>query len=111
MDPSELDKSVTARVPVRTNTDDRYFTDSFQQMPLHGYTKMFEKMLDHPNIDTMLGVDWADVKHGLSYDQLVWTGPIDEYFGHCYGRLPYRSLEFKHEIVGREQFQEAGTFN
>ena len=111
MDPSELDKSVTARVPVRTNTDDRYFADSFQQMPLHGYTKMFEKMLDHPNIDLMLGVDFADVKPDLSYDQLVWTGPIDEYFGHCYGRLPYRSLEFKHEILDQEQFQEAGTVN
>ncbi len=111
MDPSELDKSVTSRVPIRTDTDDRYFTDSFQNMPAEGYTKMFERMLDHPRIDLMLGVDFADVKHGFSYDQLVWTGPIDEYFGHCYGRLPYRSLEFKHETLDRQTFQEVGTVN
>ncbi|HZF43342.1 MAG TPA: UDP-galactopyranose mutase [Sphingomonadaceae bacterium] len=111
MDPSELDKSVTARVPVRTNTDDRYFTDTFQQMPLEGYTKMFERMLDHPKIDLMLGVDFADVKHGFSYDQLVWTGPVDEYFGHCYGPLPYRSLSFEHVTMDQETFQESGTVN
>ena len=111
MDPSELDKSVTARVPVRTNTDDRYFTDTFQQMPLEGYTKMFERMLDHPGIDLMLGVDFADAKHGFSYDQLVWTGPVDEYFGHCYGPLPYRSLSFEHVTLDQETFQEAGTVN
>jgi UDP-galactopyranose mutase len=111
MDPSELDKSVTSRVPTRTNTDDRYFTDSFQAMPADGYTKMFEAMLDHPNIDLMLGVDYADIQDRISFDKLVFTGPIDEYFGHRYGRLPYRSLDFRHETIDQEQFQDVATVN
>ncbi|WP_445192703.1 UDP-galactopyranose mutase [Sphingomonas sp. Tas61C01] len=111
MDPSELDKSVTSRVPTRTNTDDRYFTDTFQAMPLDGYTKMFERMLDHPNIDLLLGVDYLDARAAYPHDHLVFTGPIDEYFGHRYGRLPYRSLEFKHETHDRVQFQPAAVVN
>ena len=111
MDPSELDKSVTARVPTRTNTDDRYFTDSFQAMPAEGYTKMFESMLDHPNIDVMLGVDFADVRDRIGFGKLVFTGPIDEYFDHRYGKLPYRSLSFRHETLDTEWFQEVGTVN
>ena len=111
MDPSELDKSVTARVPTRTNTDDRYFTDSFQAMPAAGYTAMFARMLDHPNIDVMVGVEFADVRQRVSFDKLVFTGPIDEYFGHCHGKLPYRSLEFRHETVDRPWFQPVATVN
>ena len=111
MDPSELDKSVTARVPTRTNTDDRYFTDTFQAMPLHGFTKMFERMLDHPNIDVMLGVDYKQVRDAYSYDHLVFTGPIDEYFGHRYGKLPYRSLQFVHETHDVEVFQPVAVVN
>src|SRR5215217_3366704 len=61
LDPSELDASVTARVPTRTNRDDRYFTDSYQAMPKHGYTRMFENMLDHPNIKVMLNTDYREV--------------------------------------------------
>jgi len=111
MDPSELDKSVTARVPTRTNTDDRYFTDTFQAMPADGYTKMFEAMLDHPNIDLMLGVDFAEVRQEVSFDKLVFTGPIDEYFGYKYGKLPYRSLNFRHETENCEWFQPVGVVN
>jgi len=111
MDPSELDKSVTARVPTRTNTDDRYFTDTFQAMPAAGYTKMFEKMLDHPNIDVMVGVDFADLADEVTYGRLIFTGPIDEYFDHRYGKLPYRSLIFQHETLDQEWFQEVGTVN
>ncbi|MDB5723452.1 MAG: UDP-galactopyranose mutase [Novosphingobium sp.] len=111
MDPSELDKSVTARVPTRTNTDDRYFTDSFQAMPADGYTAMFARMLDHPLIDVELGVSFEDVRSRVSYDQLVFTGPVDEYFGHCHGKLPYRSLEFRHETVAQEWFQSVATVN
>jgi UDP-galactopyranose mutase len=111
MDPSELDKSVTARVPTRTNTDDRYFTDTFQAMPAEGYTKMFAAMLDHPNIEVMLGVDYADVREQVTFGKLVFTGPIDEYFGHRYGKLPYRSLSFRHETLDQETFQEVGTVN
>ena len=111
MDPSELDKSVTARVPTRTNRDDRYFTDTFQYMPKHGYTRMFEKMLDHPNIKVMTQTDFADVKDEIAYRNLIWTGPIDEYFGFQYGKLPYRSLQFKHETLDTEQFLPTGTVN
>lgn len=111
LDPSELDKSVTARVPTRTNIDDRYFTDKFQAIPADGYTKMFENMLDHPKIDVITGVDFADVRDSYSFDRLVYTGPIDEYFGFCYGALPYRSLRFEHAVVEQEQYQPVATVN
>ena len=111
MDPSELDRSVTARVPTRTNIDDRYFTDSFQAMPRDGYTKMFTKMLDHPRISILLDSDFREVRERLDYQRLVYTGPIDEYFDHCHGRLPYRSLRFKHETPPGEWFQQVGTVN
>ncbi|TGX56251.1 UDP-galactopyranose mutase [Sphingomonas gei] len=111
MDPSELDKSVTSRVPTRTNTDDRYFTDTFQAMPAEGYTKMFERMLDHPNIDLLLGVDFCEAREAYPHKHLVFTGPIDEYFGYCYGKLPYRSLEFRHEIKDVEQHQPVAVIN
>ena len=111
MDPSELDKSVTSRVPTRTNTDDRYFTDTYQAMPRDGFTHMFERMLDHPNIDLLLGVDFTEVRHAYPHQHLVFTGPIDEYFGYCYGKLPYRSLHFRHETVDQEQFQPVAVVN
>jgi UDP-galactopyranose mutase len=111
LDPSQLDKSVTARVPVRTNTDDRYFTDTFQQMPLHGYTRMFEKMLAHPNIHVMLQTDWNDVKSRIPHKRLIFTGQIDEYFGHRFGKLPYRSLRFDHRTLDQEWHQSVGTVN
>jgi UDP-galactopyranose mutase len=111
MDPSELDKSVTSRVPTRTNVDDRYFTDSFQAMPAEGFTAMFERMLDHPNIHVLLGVDYTEVRHAYAHDHLVFTGPIDEYFGFRFGRLPYRSLEFRHETRDVEQFQPVAVVN
>lgn len=111
IDPTELDKSVTARVPTRTGTDDRYFADSFQAMPARGFTAMFERMLDHPNIDLLLGVDFADAAAAYPHGHLVFTGPIDEYFGHCYGKLPYRSLQFRHETRDVEQVQPVAVVN
>ncbi|MEP9400403.1 UDP-galactopyranose mutase [Sphingomonas sp. VNH70] len=111
MDPSELDKSVTARVPTRTDTDDRYFGDSYQAMPADGYTRMFEAMLDHPNIDVLLDVDYADVRDAYPHDHLVFTGPIDEYYGYRYGRLPYRSLRFEHRTLDTPQHQPAAVVN
>ena len=111
LDPSELDASVTARVPTRTNKDDRYFTDTFQAMPLHGYTKMFEKMLSHPNIKIMLNTNYQEVMNEVTYKKLIFTGPVDEYFNYCYGKLPYRSLRFKFETLQTENFQETGTIN
>ncbi len=111
MDPSELDKSVTARVPTRTNLDDRYFTDRFQAMPAAGYTAMFETMLDQPGITIQTGVEFDEVREDVSFDHLIFTGPIDEYFDNRFGKLPYRSLEFRHETLDMEQFQSVGTVN
>jgi UDP-galactopyranose mutase len=111
MDPSQLDKSVAARVPTRTNTDDRYFTDKFQNMPADGYTRMFENMLDQSGIELELGVDFEDVVDKAVYDELIYTGPIDEFFDFRYGALPYRSLKFRHETLDREWFQPVGTVN
>jgi UDP-galactopyranose mutase len=111
LDPSELDAQVTARVPTRTNRDDRYFTDAYQAMPKYGFTRMFGKMLDHPNIKVMLNTDYRDVKQWVPYEQLVFTGPVDEYFDCRYGKLPYRCLEFKHETVNKEWVQPVAVIN
>jgi len=111
LDPSELSASVIARIPTRTNKDDRYFTDTYQAMPLYGYTKMFEKMLDHPNIHIMLNTDYKDIMGVIAYKKLIFTGPIDEYFDYRYGKLPYRSIEFKFETLDQEKYQETGTVN
>lgn len=111
LDPSELDAQVTARVPVRLNRDDRYFTDSYQAMPARGYTHMFENMLDHPNIKVMLNTDYREAKEHVRFKQLIFTGPVDEYFGHRFGRLPYRSLEFKHETYHEPSYQSAAVVN
>jgi UDP-galactopyranose mutase len=109
LDPSELDKSVTSRVPTRTSTDDRYFLDSFQAMPRDGFTRLFERMLDHELIDLALGSDYADL--GVVTPLTVYTGPIDGFFGHRFGELPYRSLEFRHETHDRRRFQEVAVVN
>lgn len=111
LDPSELDKSVTSRIPTRTNEDDRYFTDTFQMMPLLGYTQMFENMLDHPRIDLLLATDFAAVRERVHYKQLIYCGPVDEYFDFCFGRLPYRCLQFRHETLQTGQFQSVAVVN
>jgi UDP-galactopyranose mutase len=111
LDPSELDASVTARVPTRTNRDDRYFTDTYQAMPLYGYTQMFQNMLSHRNIKIMLNTDYKEIIDIIPYKNLIFTGPVDEYFNYCYGKLPYRSLEFKFETIDKEVFQPTGTVN
>jgi UDP-galactopyranose mutase len=111
LDPSQLDKSVTSRVPTRTNRDDRYFTDTFQAMPLHGYTRMFEKMLDHPNIKIMLNTDYHEVIKFIPFKEMIFTGPVDEYFDFKFGKLPYRSLEFKHDTLNEEQHLAAPVVN
>lgn len=111
IDPSELDKSVAARVPARTNTDDRYFTDTYQCMPAAGYTAMFSAMLDEPRITVLTGQSFDDLPEDITWDHLVWSGPIDEYFGHRLGKLPYRSLRFEHETLPVEQAQPVAVVN
>jgi UDP-galactopyranose mutase len=112
LDLSELNASVAARIPVRTNADDRYFSDSFQKMPADGFTKMFARILDHRNIRVELGVDFREFRKRATWNLLVYTGPIDEYFDFCFGKLPYRSLRFEHEHLRHTaQFQSVGTVN
>jgi UDP-galactopyranose mutase len=111
LDPSELDASVTSRVPTRLSRDARYFTDTYQAMPRHGYTRMFERMLAHPNVKVLLNADYREVKGFLPYDRMAYTGPVDEFFDLRYGKLPYRSLEFRFETHGRPVFQPAPVVN
>lgn len=111
LDPSELDKSVIARIPTRSNRDDRYFTDTYQAMPLHGYTRMFENMLNHPNIKVMLNTDYREIEKGIPCREMVYTGPVDEFFEYRYGKLPYRSLHFKHETHNTPIHQSAPVIN
>lgn len=108
---SQLSASVAARIPVRCNDDDRYFADTFQFMPASGYAEMFKRMTSHPLISIELSCDF----HGGSvpqYDHLIYTGPIDAYFGHRFGALPYRSLRFEHlSLSNAPLLQECGTIN
>jgi UDP-galactopyranose mutase len=111
LDPSQLDASVTSRIPVRTNRDDRYFTDSFQAMPRDGYTAMFARMLDHPNIQVALDTDFAELPAPMRSLPVVFTGPVDEFFGRRFGPLPYRSLEFRFETHDVAWLLPVGTVN
>ncbi|MBA2354422.1 MAG: UDP-galactopyranose mutase [Acidobacteria bacterium] len=111
MDPSELDAQVTARVPVRTNRDDRYFTDTYQVMPRRGYTRMFERMIDHPNIKVLLNTTYAEIVDEIAHAEVIYTGPVDEYFDYCYGKLPYRSLRFEFETFDTPQVQPVAVIN
>jgi UDP-galactopyranose mutase len=111
LDPSELDAQVAARIPVRTNRDDRYFTDRFQAMPKRGFTRLFENLLDHPNISILLNTDYREIADEIPYRSMIYTGPVDEFFDLRFGKLPYRSLEFRHETHDRERFQPAAVVN
>src|SRR4051812_12159953 len=113
-DPSELAASVCARIPIRTNVDDRYFTDSFQAIPVDGYTAMFERILDHPLIDVSLDTDFWDVRDEIEHGHLVYTGPVDKFFDLRFGALPYRSLEWELRNVPTPDggyLQRAGSIN
>lgn len=111
LDPSELAAQVTARIPTRTNRDDRYFEDTYQAMPRHGYTRMFEQMLSHSNISIMLNTDYRLIRDVIPFRELIYTGPIDAYFDYRFGELPYRSLEFRFETHDTPQYQPVGTVN
>jgi UDP-galactopyranose mutase len=111
LDPSQLDSSVTARIPVRFNRDDHYFSDTYQAMPRHGFTRMFENMLDHPNITINLNTDYRELVDSVNYKELIYTGPVDEFFNFRFGKLPYRSLSFRHETANHAVFQPAAVVN
>jgi len=113
--PEELDASVLNRIPVRTNYDDRYFSDKYQALPKGGYTKLFESILNHPNIEVVLNIDFFDIKDQLEgYEKLFYTGPIDRFFGFKHSledKLEYRSINFVSETVDTEYFQENSVVN
>jgi UDP-galactopyranose mutase len=112
LDLSQLSAGVAARIPTRSNDDDRYFTDDFQFMPAEGYSAMFARMLDHPNIDLQLNTDFIETRHQQWAPTTIYTGPIDQYFDCRFGPLPYRSLRFEHvHFADREFFQDVGTVN
>lgn len=112
LDLSQLAGGVAARIPTRTNDDDRYFTDRFQAMPDRGYTAMFERLLDHPGIEVRTGTAYEDIGARIDRRRTVFSGPIDEYYQHRFGKLPYRSLRFEHEHLGATaQLQPVGTVN
>lgn len=110
-DAKDLDPSVCGRIPIRTNRDDRYLSERFQALPKKGYTSMFQKMLAHPLIEVRLRTDYREARAQVQYQHLIFTGPIDEYFDYCFGRLPYRSLRFEPETVEKEFFQPVMQVN
>jgi len=107
----DLATSVSARVPVYVGRDDRYFKDTYQAMPKVGFTSLFEKMLDHPNIDLLLGTDLREAEQSIAFNRVFYTGPIDEFFDYMYGPLPYRSLDFEFEDLDCPMFQPATVVN
>ena len=111
--PKELAASVIGRIPVRTNFEDRYFSDKYQAIPSEGYTKLFEKLLDHPNITVKLDTDYFENKEQLEgFEKLFFTGPIDHFFGYKYGKkLQYRSIKFVFETYDTEFFQTNSVVN
>jgi UDP-galactopyranose mutase len=110
-DPKDLDPSVCGRIPIRTNRDDRYLSEKFQGLPSEGYTKMFERMLKHPNITVLLNTRYQDILRQVKYKHMIYTGPIDEYFNFRFGPLPYRSLRFERETIETEFYQPAVQVN
>ena len=111
LEPSQLDASVTARIPVRFTDDDRYFTDRYQVMPAAGFSCLFGRLLSHPAIHVQCDADFRDLPTSVRYRTLVYTGAIDDFFGHCFGRLPYRSLRFVHMTVDRPEYQPVAVVN
>lgn len=109
--PEELDPTVTSRIPVFLSRDDRYFQDTYQGIPKEGYTKIFERMLNHPNIKVLLNTDFAEVKDEIKYKYLIYTGAIDEFFDYKFGELPYRSLRFDFQKFHLHQYQLVAQVN
>lgn len=110
--PRDLAASVAGRIPIRLNTDERYVDHKHQVTPAKGFTEMFRKMTDHPNIDIMLETDYKDIKDSIKPGYAtVYAGPIDEYFDYCFGKLPWRSLDFEFKEVGQEYVQPCVQIN
>ncbi len=110
-DPKELSADIAKRVPIRSSRDGRYFTDKYQGIPVQGYTRMMERILNHENISVLLGVNYFDIKEELKSDLTVYTGKLDEFFGYSFGRLEYRSLRFEFITYDMEYYQPAAVVN
>ncbi len=115
-DPRELPPGIIARLPVRYTFDDRYFDDRFQGQPLDGYTSLFRRMLDHPLIETRLGIDFFELKSSLPAGlpanlPVVYTGPVDRYFDYAEGELGWRTVDFQKEVVGTGDYQGISIMN
>lgn len=110
-DPRDLDPSVCGRIPIRTNRDDRYFTDSFQALPKHGYHHLFDRLLASHRIEVRLNTEFCDVLSHVRARRLIYSGPVDAFFGHRFGALPYRSLHFEPEHLPVEHYQPAMQVN
>ena len=111
LEPKELSPTVCGRIPVRTNTDDRYFTDKYQFMPKEGYTYLFENLLQHKNITLLLGTDYKAILDKYKYDKIIYTGPIDYFFDYKYRKLPYRSIRFEWKNYKKEYHQKVAVVN
>lgn len=112
VEPAELDPSVLARVPIHISRDDRYFPDLYQAMPDRGYTRLFERILAHPNIQIVLNSNLTGPSlPGISFHRMIYTGPIDAFFNYCYGPLPYRSATFEFQHLPQPRYQGAGIVN
>lgn len=107
----ELPPEIVARIPIRKNRDDRYFTHCYQALPKDGYTNMIQNILDHPNIHILLNTDFKDIKGAIESKHTYYSGPIDEYYNYCYGKLPYRNVTFKFETYPVEQYQPVSVVN
>lgn len=104
--PRDLDASVCGRIPIRTNRDDRYLSESFQALPKKGYTALFENIVAaSPRTSVHLGIDHHEARARWSHKHLIFTGAIDEFYGHRFGPLPYRSLRFEAESFTAEQLR------
>ena len=111
LEPKELSASVCGRIPVRTNDDCRYFTDKYQFMPKDGYTKMFERILSHKNIEVVLNTDYKKITNDIKFNKLIYTGPIDYFFDYEFGKLPYRSIRFEYRNFDMEYYQTTAQVN
>jgi UDP-galactopyranose mutase len=109
--PEALSPAVTGRVPIRTGYDDRYFQDRFQGQPREGYTSLFERMLAHERIELRLGCGLDDLGSDVRYDRMLYTGPLDAFFGYEFGHLPYRSLAFEFRRHAGARVQPVATIN
>lgn len=111
VDPACLDTSVISRIPFRFNRDTRYFSDRYQGMPKHGYTKMCEAMIKNPKIKLLLKTDYKEIIDSIDHEFLIYTGPVDYYFDYKHGKLKYRSIRFEYETYDFDSYQKTAVVN